>query len=524
MKPKYLLFASFGVFVLIQFLFSLGLAPLADDLSHYTDTIKLKNGEMTTLDVFSDLFNDPNRYTRPMSPIVLGTMMVLSQYASFLFFSWGILFIIPVYLLYKIINKYFGNEWIAVLVSILVLLFPLSSSNHFSPVMQSVQSVVFAFVLSCYLSDRKSVYNYLIIGGLSTFSLLLYELNLFLFPVLMFLIWINNKEKKYLKIFLSTILPIILAFVYKIYLVKIIYPSYFNYSSSKIYLGMDKIGGNIIAFIKLFFLDYPYITYKSIMMIKAYSILDFILLLLGTIISITLSLKIKAKHKISNIYLIVSILFFLLTIFVFFISQYPAVAFGFENRILLWVRFSSMLLLGIFLYSLLYWSREKRELNFIVRSTLCLILFSFYTSIISQKKSWILASRYNENIIINITNNFRENQENTQVLYIKDSNKIKYFVTDEGTLRADYEIKAALKLYSKNSNFNPKNILFFNPTHYSLYRIGNIELNKRPKTEYKLTKNGIEIGEKYFSYPFFIYDERDNSIIKVNNQQDFKIK
>lgn len=523
MKPKYLLFASFGFFILLQFLFSLDIAPLADDLAHYADIVKLRRGELSEMDIFRNLFNDPNRYARPMSPIILGTMMVLSQYASFLFFFWGILFIIPAYLLYKIINKYFGNEWIAVLASILVLLFPLSSSNHFSPVMQSVQSVVFAFILSCYLCDRKGIYNYLIIGGLSTFSLLLYELNLFIFPILILLIWINNKEKKYLKIFIATILPIVLAFVYKTYFVKIIYLDYFNYSSSKIYLGVDKISGNIIALIKLFFLDYPYIVYKSITMIRFYDILDFTLLSLGIIISIIFSIKIDIKHRVHKTHLVVCLLFFILTICVFFISQYPAVAFGFENRILLWVRFSSMLLLSTFLYNLLYYSREKKVLNTLIRGIISLILFSFFISIISQKKSWILASKYNESIIKNLSTHFQENQEDTKILYVKDYRKRELFTTDESTLEADYEIEAALQLYS-SANFQTKNILFFNPTYYSLYNIENIELNKRPKTEYNLTENGIKIGKNFFSYPFFIYDERDNSIIKVNNQQEFNIK
>lgn len=523
MKPKYLLFASFGVFVLIQFLFSLGLAPLADDVVHYNDLLRVQKGEINAKEVFSILFNDPNRYTRPMSSIILGTMTIISSLSENLFFLWGIFYIPLFYLSYKILLKYFGSKWFSLLVVLLIMLFPLSSSNLYSPVLHTGQFAVFSFLISILLSNREKIFPYIIICILSTLTLLFYEMNLFLSPIVIALIWVQNKEKKYLKIFLATILPIVLAFVYKTYFVKILYPDYFDYSSSKIYLGVDKIGGNIIAFIKLFFLDYPYITYKSIMMIKAYSILDFILLLLGTIISITLSLKIKAKHKISNIYLIVSILFFLLTIFVFFISQYPAVAFGFENRILLWVRFSSMLLLGIFLYNSLYWSREKRVLNIMVRSVLCLILFSFFTSVISQKNSWILASKYNENVIENLSTHFQENQEDTKILYVKDYKKREFFITDESTLSPDYEVKAALEIYS-NSNLQAKNILFFNPTYYSLYNIGNIELNKRPKTGYELTEKGIKIGKRELSFPFYIFDERNNSIIKVNNPREFRIK
>lgn len=522
MKAKYLLFASFGFFILIQLLFSLGLAPLSDDLVHYADVVKLRRGELSEMDVFRDLFSDPNRYARPMSPIVLGTMMVLSQYTSFLFFLWGTLFVIPAYLLYKIINKYFGNEWMAVLVSILVLLFPLSSSNHFSPVMQSVQSVVFAFILSCYLSDRKGIYNYLIIGGLSTFSLLLYELNLFVFPILILLIWINNNEKKYLKIFLATILPVILAFLYKKFGVKLFFPEHFDYASTKILLSIDRIKEVPVALFKLFFLDSFYIIGKGIEMIYYYGIWDYGLLIIGAIISIFLAINIKVEKKVSNLKICIVIFVFILSTIVFFVSNYPPVAFGFENRILLWVRFSSILLLGVLISNLLFYAKSKK-INYIIKSTVGILVFSFFISVISQKNAWITASKYNENTIKNIVKHFPDSQENIKIIYMLNRGRKAELITDESTISDDYEIAAALKIYSK-SNFNPQNIYFANPESYSLYQIGNIKLNKRPKTEYKLTPKGIEIGEKYFTYPFFIYDERDYSIIKVNNQQEFKIK
>lgn len=524
MKPKYLLFASFGFFILLQFLFSLGIAPLADDLIHYADVLELRKGKVSSMEVIHNyLFNDPTRHSRPISSIILGVMIIISSLSENLFFLWGIFYIPLFYLSYKILLKYFDSQWFSLLVILLIMLFPLSSSNLYSPVLHTGQFAVFSFLISILLSNREKIFPYIIICILSTLTLLFYEMNLFLSPIVIMLIWVQNQNRKYLKIFLATILPVILAFLYKFYFVKFIYPDYFNYGAEKVYIGIDKMAGNIIGLTKVFFLDYPYIVYKSIIMMKFYSTLDFILLFLGIVISIILSIKIKSTHKVSRTHIIISILFFLLTIFVFFISQYPAVAFGFENRILLWVRFSSMLLLGVFIYNLLYWGREKRVLNIIIRSLLCLILFSFFTSVISQKNSWILASKYNETVIKILENNFQENQENTKILYVKNYKKREFFITDESTLAPDYEIESALKIYS-NSNFQAKNIVFFNPTHYSLFKIGGIELNKRPVTDHKPIPNGMKLGKRSLTYPFFIYDERDNSIIKVNNPQEFKIK
>ncbi len=523
MKPKHLLFCSFGFYILLQLFFSFGLAPLSDDLVHYADVVRLRKGELSEMDIFRDLFSDPNRYARPMSPVVLGTMMVLSQYAPFLFFLWGIFFVVPAYLLYKIINKYFGNEWIAVLVSILVLLFPLSSSNHFSFVMQSGLFVIICFLVSISLADRKNIGAYCIIGILSLFSLLLYEGNLFVFPILVLLIWINNNDKKYLKIFLATILPVIMVFLYKKLGVKIFFPEHFDYASTKILLSIGRIKEVPIALFKLFFLDIFYIIGRSVEMIYHYSVWDYGLLIIGAVISIFLAINIKAEKKVSNLNICIVIFIFVSSTIVFFISNYPPIAFGFENRILLWIRFTSTLLLGVFLSNLLFYARRSKKISYIIKSTVGILVFSFFLSVISEKNAWITASRYNENAIKNIVKYFPSNQENIKIIYMMDRGRQAELITSEATISADYEIAAALKIYSK-SNLNPQDIYFVNPESYSLYQIGNIKLNKRPKTEYKLTPKGIEIGDKYFTYPFFVFDERDSSIIKVNNQQEFKIK
>lgn len=523
MKPKYLLFGSFGFFILLQFLFSLGIAPLSDDLVHYADVVKLREGKLSEMDIFRDLFSDPNRYARPMSPLVLGAMMVLSQYASLLFFLWGVFFVIPAYLLYKIINKYFGNEWIALLVSVLVLLFPLSSSNHFSHVMQSGLFIIICFLSSVLLTDKKKIYHHCIIGILSLLSLLLYEGNLFLFPLLVLLIWINNKEKKYLKIFLAIILPVTLAFLYKKFGVKIFFPEHFDYASEKVLLTIDNIKKTPFALIKLFSIDTIYILYRGFEMVKYYSYTDFALWGVGAIISALISIYIEMHTRIKKRIFFIALCIFCLTSIVFFVSIYSPTAFTFGNRILLWIRFSSMLLLACMISNVLFWSKDRKILNIGSRLFLFIVLFSFFTSFISQKNSWIAASDYNKNLIRNLEQKIPYNQEKALVITVIDKKLKNNFITDETTLEADWEIEPSVYLYTK-AHFKRGNLAIFNPTDYALYKIRNKENHKRPKTKYKLTENGIEIGEKYFSYPFFIYDERDDSIIKVNNQQEFKIK
>ncbi|MDO4762765.1 MAG: hypothetical protein Q4A00_00060 [Flavobacteriaceae bacterium] len=524
-KSKILLFLAFCFFILLQVLFSFGLAPLSDDLTHYLDVTRLRNGDISVYDVYKDLFNDPNRYTRPFSPILLGTFIVLSQFSENMFFLWGILGAASCYLVYRTTLKLFNNRSLAILAFLLVMLFPLSSSNLFSPVMQTGHYIIFSFTITTLLIQsplfqKKTTCIFLLI--LNTTTHLFYEMNLFLTPLLLLLIW-KNTEKKYFNALIVVVLPIVIAFSYKLFFAKLIYPNYFDYSSSKITLGFDRIKEVWIALIKLFTTDTLYIVIKSFEMISLYSIWDFILMFLGIGIALLTAIFIKPNNLVSKTHIGVLISFFLMTIFIFFISNYPPIAFSFENRILLWVRISSSLLLAVFINNALFWYQSYKLLNAGLRLGIFTIIFSGAICLISQKNSWIFASEYNKNLVRNLEKAFPINQEQIKVLYVLDKEKKDRLITDEAVLSADYEISAAIKLYT-NANFNPRNIAIFNPINYSLYQIGNIKLNKRPKTKFKLDKKGIKLRKNILEYPFYIFDERDNSVSKIENQNQFKIK
>lgn len=522
MKSKYVLLLLFLFFIVLQFSFSLGIAPLSDDIGHYASVMSLRNGEISSADVYKQLFDDPNRYTRPLSPVIFGTIIILSVFSNNLFFLWSIFYLLYTSMLYKIINNYFKNQAFAIISCILLLLFPLSSSSLYSPVMQSVQVVVGFFLWTVLLCKKERIIYHYLIGVLSLASLLFYELNLFLLPLLG-LILIKHKEKRFTKFFLAIILPIILAFSYKMFFVKVIYPNYFDYSSSKILLNLNKIKQTPIALIKLFTTDAAYIVIRSFKAISFYGIWDFVLLALGILFSILFTMFIESKRLIERKEFGVLILFFLSTTAFFFVSNYPPIAFGFENRILLWVRISSSLLLAAFLSNILFLSKKKIIINTVVRLGIFVIIISGVVSLISQKNAWIQASKYNETLVKNLEKAFPNSQEELRVMYITDKNKKHRLITDESTVSADYEISAALKLYTPQAKFNPNNIIIVTPASYSLYQIGNIQFNKRPAFEHSVNDRGVTIGKTTLNYPFFIYDDRDNVITKIENQHQFKI-
>lgn len=305
---------------------------------------------------------------------------------------------------------------------------------------------------------------------------------------------------------------------------KLIYPDYFDYSSSKIAFSFNRVIEVFIALAKLFTTDLFYIITQSFKAIQYYNIEDYILLLIGIFISILTAIYIKPNQTVSKSYVGVAFFIFGLTIAVFFISNYPPIAFGFENRILLWIRFSSMLILGIFINNILYWVKDKKIIDIGLRLGLSLLFFSFFTSVISQKNAWIAASEYNKNMILNLGKHLPNAKKDTKVVIIENIKSKYKFIADEPTMNSDYEVDGALSLYQPKSQLKGENIIFFIPNDYSLYEILGKKLNNRYKTEYEINDYFIKFGKRELAFPFYIYDIKNNKIQLINNKKEFKIQ
>ena len=239
-------------------------------------------------------------------------------------------------------------------------------------------------------------------------SLLFQELHLFLIPLSIFILVITNREKILLKLSLSIGLGLFIAAFYKFFLVKIIYPGHFDYAASKVTFSLSSSFILIFSLVKLFIFDFIYIAKQSILAIADYSWVDYILLAFGLIISGMVSIFCKFDKTIPKRYFLVFLSAFLMTIVVFFISQYPVTSFSFENRILLWVKISSSLLLGYLIYNGLAFTKKKSYQNFL-KTLLFLFLFVNFICIISEKNSWIYASNYNKKLIKSLVSHLPKN-------------------------------------------------------------------------------------------------------------------
>ena len=520
-KTIFLLTALF--FILLQGAFVLlgDNAVLSDDLNHLEILYQYQEGKYSISDVYNLYTSDPNRHTRPISPIVITLATYLGGFWTPLFFIHNFLFPIAAWLLKLILDKFFSEySAFTLLVCILTTIFPLSSSNLFSFVMGGVSWVYILYFLSLMLLTKKNLHYHLISGLLLGISLLFYELHLFLIPLSIFILVITNREKILLKLSLSIGLGLFIAAFYKFFLVKIIYPEHFDYAASKVTFSLSSSFILIFSLVKLFIFDFIYIAKQSILAIADYSWVDYILLALGLVISGMVSIFCKFDKTIPKRYFLVFFSIFLMTIAVFFISQYPPIAFGFENRILLWVKISSSLLLGYLIYNSLAFTKKKSYQNFL-KTLLFLFLSVSFICVISEKNSWIYASNYNKNLIKSLVSHLPKNIKDEKIIIIENKTNYDKLITDEATIEDPYEVVSALNMYTPKTTINGWNAYTISTKDTYLYSIFGKNLNNRPRTEIKETETGFILGKNNINFPFYIFDYADNSLHLVKNKSDY---
>ena len=521
-KTIFLLTALF--FILLQGAFVLlgDNAVLSDDLNHLEILYQYQEGKYSISEVYNLYTSDPNRHTRPISPIVITFATYLGGFWTPLFYIHNFLFPIAAWLLKLILDKFFSEySAFTLLACILVTVFPLSSSNLFSFVMCGAYLIyIWYFQSILCLSSKNNLIYYLISGILLGISLLFQELHLFLIPLSIFILVISNREKILLKLCLSIGLGLFIAVFYKYFLVKIIYPEHFDYASSKVSFSISHSLVLIFSFFKLFVLDFAYIAKQSILAIADYSGFDYILLALGLVISGMVSIFCKFDKTIPKRYFIVFLGIFLMTIAVFFISRYPPIAFGFENRILLWVKISSSLLLGYLIYNGLASAKKKSYQN-LLKTLLFLFLSINFICVISEKNSWIYASNYNKNLIKSLASQLPKDIKDEKIIIIKNNEENNKFITDETTLEASYEVTSALNMYAPDADINPSNIHLISTKDTYLYSIFGKKLNNRPRTEIKETETGFILEKDKINFPFYVFDYANNSLHLVKNKNDY---
>ena len=195
-------------------------------------------------------------------------------------------------------------------------------------------------------------------------------------------------------------------------------------------------------------------------------------------------------------------------------------SFSFENRILLWVKISSSLLLGYLIYNGLAFTKKKSYQNFL-KTLLFLFLFVNFICIISEKNSWIYASNYNKKLIKSLVSHLPKNIKDEKIIIIENKTNYDKLITDEKTLKASYEMRAALVLYTPQVSINGANIYRISTKDTYLYSIFGKNLNNRPRSEIKETETGFILEKDNINFPFYVFDYANNSLHLVKNKNDY---
>ncbi len=494
-------------------------ASLIDDITNLNIFHQLQNGALQRNAVFCEFFADQNEFSRPFNALVNATMMYISYYEWMPFLVNIIFFCLNLFLLYKIIDHYFNNKNFALIIVFLAMIFPFSNATMFANIMIVSNIPILLFLLSIICIYQNKIFCYFLAGLFIFASTLIYEINVFMIPILAILL-INetqNLKKLLVNAFLSMAFPLILMILYKKVLGFYFYENYVPYTDNKFDLGTHKFKDFPISFFKTYFLDNLFLIKRAFIAIEFYSIYDYILVALSLIISF---LIIKQLSKIKLRITIFHLLFFAIAILlahgIFMISVYNINTYGFENRTLGWARIT----FAIFITSCIIFIFNRLQNNFIKNLLSIFIFFLMIATsitIISEKNAWQFAGKFNEEMFIKLNTQLPEKLEGKSVLVSYQKNLYKQFVADEPTLKSDYELNGLAYSINKRQNINGQ---FIQLKSFYWDELLGKKINNR-ETNYTITKNFIQLKNRTYPFPLYIFDYEKNKLHLISSKEAF---
>lgn len=494
-------------------------ASLIDDITHLKLFHQLQNGVLQRNAVFCEFFADPNTFSRPFNALVNSTMMYISYYEWMPFLVNIIFFCFNLFLLYKIINHYFKNKNFGLIIIFLAMIFPFSNATMFANIMIVSNIPIFLFLLSIICIYQNKIFYYFLAGLLIFASTLIYEINVFMIPILAILLINETQNIKKLLIngFLSMIFPLILMVLYKKVLGSYFYEHYVTYTDNKFDLGIHKVKDFSISFFKTYFLDFFFLLKRAIIAIEFYSIYDYILVVLSLIISFLIVKQLShTKIRITIFHLFFFAIAILLAHGIFMISVYNINTYGFENRTLGWARLTFTIFIVsciIFIYNRL---RNKFIKNLLSIFIFVLMVASSIT-IISEKNAWQFAGKFNEEIFRKLNNKLPEKLNGKSVLISYQKNKYKQFVADEPTLKSDYELRGLAYSINKRQNVNGQ---FLQLKSFYWDELLGKKVNNR-EVNYTITKKYIKLKNRVYYFPLYIFDNEKDKLHSIQSEKDF---
>ncbi|WP_347989630.1 hypothetical protein [Methylomonas sp. AM2-LC] len=335
------------------------------------------------------------------------------------------LFLSSILLFYLSIKRIFSAE-IALLASLLALVYPCSSSTVFSSIMMNSNLAALFWTGALYLSTKKINFKYIIITICLLFSCLSYESFIPLFILNIVSSVFFYKYRLSFKVFLIEALPAIFAMlifgVYKFYIESILFNTHYSrINIFSFYHSLLKLFISLNEGVKIALFDSIEISNHALSNIELLSIpYLFLVTVVLSLISYFLY-KIITKFCINNSYgdylfflykkqitIIDKINFFLLPVILFIachliyvFSYYYPVSAGFNNRTLGAIRFSTSLAAACIFITLFNSLNQVTDRKLFSMIFVCFFAF-FSMSVIGQREAWIAACKFNDNNISKI--------------------------------------------------------------------------------------------------------------------------
>lgn len=463
---------------------------------------------------FSEIINHFNFTTRPLSAIPMGILMELMHYSDYYYYLAYIFVIISVYLVYKTLMLYVENELFAYLGTLLYIILPIGTSSFYSMIMLNSNMAIGFYCLSLiYLKKDYNRRNLLISSLFFLSSILSYEICIPLLLLNILLIQKNkfksSREYKHYIVML-VLTPVVFYFFYRFALRDLLFVN----STNRERIGkIFNVSRDFQVIYKLI-LIYPFSLIKSIVRgviaIRFYSIEDFVVLIMVNILFVLQVAKYKFR-EIKNLdkVLKLSIIGFVLTNGIYFLSDYLPNLYYFSNRVM----GASKLLFGVVLVAGVFYISKKSP-N-VAKGTLFLGFFLLSVTAISIKNAWIYANEFNISL-------FKKTKSLIKTLPSKDQNIAR--------LAIDYNIH---KILSEDQHFILREPIYNNTWGTSfLCKVSGFQYINRggqySGSRVFIDKDVKEIpqyDDEYFinlkKYPYYYVKPLEGKIYVVRNEKDF---
>ena len=495
---------------------------LLDDLGLLAEAIRFTS----YIDFQKFLWNSITMTARPVSAVLHGICYWYFESNSWAFHLINIILFSGSIIIFYLAMRNMVGKNIALLSSIIAIIYPCSSSTIFSSIMMNSNLAAIFWTIALFISTIKIKFKSLLIIVLLILSSLSYEVFI---PLFIFYPLINIFFKNYNRLSIKEIclefLPIIIALTGFLFYRYVIESLLFDASFSRIKIFsvpiiMKKFYFSLLSGFKIIFYETFNISINAINNFQETSVLYIILIVLFTCIGIIsyrdilsirknsiLNNNVTFKKRILpfNNLIIFSLILFMVSHLIFVFSVYKPDIVGFENRTLGAIRFSSSILISVLFFSIYNVLMNEKLRNLFSSMVIGIIIF-FTISIVGQQRAWAYASDFNDKTIDLMNGAIKKqgliNKNEIINIIAKLPKSFPQQINQEPILCSPWGLTSLLTISNPNMKID-----------------ANVLCTEAIVSENKIALDGHGYWEVY--YPFWYFDYKKEKIFKISSSSDW---